>query len=234
MQTDFDGATARDGLRAIGRYLLVPFGRVGRGRSWLAERARDAGPVVGRRVGSLKRTLSDHLSAALEAETTKRVLGGVTAGLLGVRREVSVAALLAAPLLALGTVWWVVTTTSYRRIESMAVGTWTGTNPAPLVFLGVAAIVGLAALFTALNSGLIPATVLAMAPTFGIGFARYGLTAEYYGTVGIPDATAIGAMVAAAIGLPLGLTGFATGTVVRRAVRYLDGRVGGDEASLWR
>ncbi|MDQ2055626.1 hypothetical protein [Halobellus sp. H-GB7] len=123
------------------------------------------------------------------------------------------------------------TTTSYRQIESMAVGTWTGANPEPLVFVSVAAIVAVATLFTGFNSGLIPSTVLAMAPTFGIGFARYGLTAEYYGTVGIPDATAIGLMIAVVIGLPLGVTGFLIGTGLRHLWGYFEKRSGTDEAS---
>jgi hypothetical protein len=156
----------------------------------------------------------------------------MTEGLIGIRPEVSIVALLTAPVLALGTEWWVVTTSSYPQIESMAVGTWTGTNPEPLVFVGVAAIIAIATLFTVFNSGLIPATVLAMAPTFGIGFARYGLRTEYYGTVGIPDAAAIGLIITVVIGLPLGVTGFLIGTVLRRMRRYFQDQSGADGASV--
>lgn len=232
MPIELGDATARNSLRVIGSYLLTLFGRVYSGCSWLAGQISDLIRGIGHRAGSLESALTDYFSTALGAETTRRVLGRVTDGLLGVRREISVVALLSAPLLALGTEWWVVTTSSYRRIKSMAVSTWTGTNPELFVFLGVAAIVAIATLFTVFNSGLIPATVLAMAPTFGIGFARYGFTAEYYGTVGIPDAIAIGLMIAVAVGLPIGVTGFVIGTVLRRLRGYFEDRSSADEASI--
>ena len=231
MQIEFDGTTARNSLRAIFGYLFVLFGWVYSGCSWLAGQTRDTIREGGRWAGSVTSALWDYFSAALGAERTRRVLERVTNGLIGIRQELSVVALLSAPFLAFGTEWWVVTTTSYRQIESMAVGTWTGANPEPLVFVGVTAIVAVATLFTGFNSGLIPATVLAMAPTFGIGFARYGLTAEYYGTVGIPDATAIGLMIAVVIGLPLGVAGFLIGTGLRHMWGYFEKRSGTDEAS---
>ena len=226
MQIEFDGTTARNSLRAIYRYLFALFDWVYSGCSWVAGLTRNMTREVRRWAGSVTSTLSDSFSAALGAERTRRVLERVTDGLFGIRQEISVVALLSAPFLAFGTEWWVVTTASYGHIETMAVGTWTGTNPEPLVFVGVAA------LFTVFNSGLIPATILAMAPTFGIGFARYGLTTEYYGTVGIPDATVIGLMIAVAIGLPLGVTGFVIGTLLRRIRGYFEDRSGTDEASI--
>ncbi len=232
MQIEFDGTTARNWLRAIYRYLFALFGWVYSGCSWVAGQTRNITRKVRRWAGSVTSTLSDSFSAVFGAERTRRVLERVTNGLLGIRQEISVVAFLSAPFLAFGTEWWVVTSSSYRHIESMAVGTWTGANPEPLVFVGVAAIVAVATLFTVFNSGLIPATVLAMAPTFGIGFARYGLTTEYYGTVGIPDATAIGLMVAVVIGLPLGVMGFLIGSVLRRIRGDFEDQSGAGEASM--
>jgi len=232
MKIEFDGTTARNSLRAICRYLFALFGWVYSGCAWVAGQTRHTIRAVRRWTGSVTSALSDSFSAALGAERTRRVLERVTDGLFGIRQEISVVALLSAPFLAFGTEWWVVTTASYGHIETMAVGTWTGTNPEPLVFVGVAAIIAVATLFTVFNSGLIPATILAMAPTFGIGFARYGLTTEYYGTVGIPDATVIGLMIAVAIGLPLGVTGFVIGTLLRRIRGYFEDRSGTDEASI--
>lgn len=232
MQIEFDGTTARNSLRAIYRYLFALFDWIYRGCSWVAGQTRNMTREVRRWADSVTSALSNYFNAALGAERTKRVLKRVTDGLIGVRQEISVVAFLSAPFLAFGTEWWVVTTSSYHHIESMAVGTWTGANPEPFVFVGVGAIVAIATLFTVFNSGLIPATVLAMAPTFGIGFARYGLTTEYYGTVGIPDATAIGLMIAVVVGLPLGVTGFLIGTVLRRIRGYFEDQSGTGEASM--
>lgn len=232
MQIEFDGTTAHNRLRAIYRYLFALFWWVYSGCSWVAGQTRNMTREVRRWAGSVTSTLSDSFSAALGAERTRRVLERVTNGLIGIRREISVVAFLSAPFLAFGTEGWVVTNSSYRHIESMAVGTWTGANPEPLVFVGVATIVAVATLFTVFNSGLIPATVLAMAPTFGIGFARYGLSTEYYGTVGIPDATAIGLMTAVVVGLPLGVTGFLIGTVLRRIRGHFEDQPGAGEASM--
>ena len=232
MQRELDRDTARNSLRAIRRYLFALFGLVYGGCSWGARQARTTIRAGRCWAGSVTSALSDSVSAALGAKKTRRVLDRMTEGLIGIRPEVSLVALLTAPVLALGTEWWVVTTSSYPQIESMAVGTWTGTNPEPLVFVGVVTIIAIATLFTVFNSGLIPATVLAMAPTFGIGFARYGLRTEYYGTVGIPDAAAIGLIITVVIGLPLGVTGFLIGTVLRRMRRYFQDQSGADGASV--
>lgn len=231
MQIRLDGSTVRRSLRAAWAYLLVLCGLVYGGCVWLLRRGRTGLRSVGRWVRSLWRALTEWASRAYHAETTNRMLGRVKRGLVGVRTDISVAALLTTPVLAFVTGWWVANVAGYRRLESMAVGTWTGANPEPFVFLGVGVLVAVAALFTAVNSGVLPATALAMAPAFGIGFARYGHSVQYYGTVGIPDATAIGAMVALVVGLPLGVAGFVLGTVLRRVGHYFD-RPADGEASI--
>lgn len=216
MQREPGGRTVRNSLVVFGSYLLAVVGWGFHGCLWVAGQGSSLIRGISRRARSLWSALTDYLTTLLESETTRRVLERVADGLLGVRREISAVAILSAPLLALSTGWWVVTTSNYHRIESMAVGTWTGTNPEPLVFFGVGAIIAVATLFTAFNSGFIPTTVLTMAPTSGIGFARYGLTTGYYGTVGIPDAITIGLITAVAIGLPLGVAGFVLGTLLRQ------------------
>jgi hypothetical protein len=140
-------------------------------------------------------------------------------------------AVVVTPVLALATEWWVVNSYGYRQIDSWVIGTWTGTNPQLLVFAGVAILMAISAAFTVLNSGIIPATLLAMAPIFGIGFTRYGLTFEYYGTVGIPEATAFAGFVAVMFGVPIGAVGFLIGTVLRKGIAHFDGNRGPDSVS---
>jgi hypothetical protein len=75
--------------------------------------------------------------------------------------------------------------------------------------------------FTVFNSGYIPATLLVMGPIFGIGFTRYGLTFEHYGTVGVPEATAFAGFVAVVFGVPIGAAGFLIGTMLRKVITHL-------------
>lgn len=224
MQVDIDGKSARRTVRTVARFLRALLLSVYGGCVALARRLQDVAGGASRRTRRAGRALQSRANGTLGSERVSELGEQVVAALFGVRRQLSVVALLSAPLLAAGTGWWVATTYGYRRVESWAVGTWTGANPEPLVFAGAAAIVALAGLFAAFNSGLVPATVLAMAPTFGIGFARYGQSVEYYGLVSIPDAAAIGLLVAVVVGVPLGVTGFLFGTAVRWVAGYvLDG-----------
>lgn len=172
--------------------------------------------------------VSTGLRELRESARTRHLLDRLRRGLVGVRSERSALAVVAAPVLALGTEWWVVNSYGYRQIHSWVIGTWTGTNPQLLVFAGVATLVALSTAFTLLNSGFVPATLLAMGPVFGIGFARYGLTFAHVGTVGIPAATAFAGFVAIGVGVPLGAMGFVIGTVLRSGIAHFDGDRGSD------
>ena len=126
-------------------------------------------------------------------------------------------------MLAVVTARWVARSYGYRRVHSWAVGTWTGTDPHLIVFVGVAVAVAVAAAFTVANSGLVPATALVMGPLFGVGFTRYGLTVGHHGPVGIPEAVASGGLIALALGVPIGLTGFLVGTALRKGIAHFGG-----------
>ncbi|AUV82663.1 hypothetical protein C2R22_14275 [Salinigranum rubrum] len=173
-----------------------------------------------------------HAVELLRTRTTRRLVRRLSRGFVGVRHDVSALTLVAAPLLAVVTEWWVVRSHGYRRIHSWAVGTWTGTDPHVLVFVGVAVLLAISVVFTVVNSGVVPATFLVMGPLFGIGFARYGL-ATRYGTVGIPEATASGGVLAIAFGVPIGVIGFLVGTALRKGVVHFGGRRGPD-GGLWK
>lgn len=177
------------------------------------------------------RGVSTHLIELREAERTRRLLHRLRRGTFGVRYELSALAVVATPVLALVTEWWVVNSYGYRHIHSWVIGTWTGTDPQLLVFAGVATLITLSSAFTLLNSGLIPATLLVMGPIFGIGFTRYGLTFEPFGTVGIPEATAFAGFVAFCFGVPIGVMGFLIGTTLRSGVAHFDGDRGPDSVS---
>lgn len=225
MRGELDWSSARTALRMTRRRLATGSAVVYASARRLVDRAV-AG--VQSAVGLLRSTATSigaHAAEVSRADATKRLVRRVSRGLVGVRRDVSALTLVVAPLLALVTEQWVARSYGYRRIQSSAVGTWTGTDPHGAVFVAVALLIALAAGFTVVNSGLIPATVLVTGPLFGVGFARYGL-AEPYGTVGIPEATTSGVTVAVAFGVPLGLAGFLVGTALRRAIGHFDDRRG--------
>lgn len=207
------GAWARRILRAIRSWARTA---VKRGLSWArASRRWSRSRIRGaRRRGE----------AFLTGPTVRGAVRTGWRGLVGRRADVSIAAALLAPLLALAANWWTVRTVGYLRIRSWVVGTWTGAEPQPIVFLAVAVLVALTAASAAVNSGVIPSTALAMGPVFGVAFARYGLTLQYYGTVGLADATAIGLGLAAAYGIPIGCAGFVLGSAIRRVASTLRGR----------
>lgn len=146
-------------------------------------------------------------------------------GLLGRRLDVSAATLVVAPPLALSTAWWVGTGPGYRRVAGWVTGTWYGTEPELAVLLAAAALVGLAAASAAVNSGLLPSSLLVAAPLFGVAATRYGLETRT-GVVSLPDAAVTAAGLALVIGLPLAAIGFCVGVAARRVARVLAGGAG--------
>ena len=155
---------------------------------------------------------------------TAFVYGPLRVGLFGMRRDVSVLVVLVSPVLALGTASWVGSQVGYQTLTAWVRGTWYGTEPALVVFLGVAALLVLATASAAVNSGLVPTTLLVAGPVFGVGVARYGTTVTYeYGAsvVSLPDAVAIAALFAVAFGTPIAVWGFVLGSALRRVTAVL-------------
>ncbi|WP_155119401.1 hypothetical protein [Halomicrobium katesii] len=145
-------------------------------------------------------------------------------GLFGRRLEVSLLAGLLSVPLALLTTWWVRSTMGYATLEAWVRGTWYGTDPALTVFLGVAALLVLATASAAVNSGLLPTTLLVAGPVFGVGVARYGTTLTYeYGAsvVSLPDAVGTAALFAIVFGVPIAVCGFVLGSALRRVTAVL-------------
>ncbi|ACV48925.1 MULTISPECIES: hypothetical protein [Halomicrobium] len=168
--------------------------------------------------------VTEWLSALLSGPVKRALAGPVRNGLFGRRLEVSLLAGLLSVPLALLTTWWVRSTMGYATLEAWVRGTWYGTDPALTVFLGVAALLVLATASAAVNSGLLPTTLLVAGPVFGVGVARYGTTLTYeYGAsvVSLPDAVGIAALFAIAFGVPIAVCGFVLGSALRRVTAVL-------------
>ena len=161
---------------------------------------------------------------AFEGPIRRAVAGPVRTALLGRRADVSLLVAFAAPVAALAAAWWVDASVGYEALQRMTEGTWDGTNPSALVFVAVGGLVALGAVSAAVNSGLVPTTLLVAAPVFGATVTRYGTEVRYSwgtGVVSLPDAVAGAAAVAAAFGVPLAVCGFLLGTGLKRAAEVV-------------
>lgn len=184
--------------------------------------------AVGAAAAGLVRATLNRTHRVLEP-ATRRAVGPVRAGLVGRRLDVSLVAVLLAPLLALVTAWWVGSTVGFGTLADWVVGTWTGRDPVFVVFLAAGALVGLGAVSAGVNSGLVPTVLLVAGPLFGAGVTRYGTHHPLYRStevVSLPEALAAGGAVAVAFGVPLGLVGFCLGVGVRRVAAVLRGGPG--------
>jgi len=149
--------------------------------------------------------------------------------LLGQRLSVSLLILLLAPVFALATAWWVGSTVEYATVEQMVRGTWYGTDPSRAVLLAVGGLLALGTISAAINSGLVPTTLLVAAPVFGAAVTRYGSEVTYnWGTtvVSLPNAVGVAAVFALAFGLPIAICSFLLGASLRRITAILVGRSG--------
>lgn len=245
MKIEIDGSRARSVVDAATEYVvvavmvLIAYSRsvastsascAGAGLRWGIARA-DASLrwSVTRASASLRwgvtRTgrTSETIGAVLTGQTARRLTRRTWHGLVGRRLDVSLVAVLLAPLVAVGTHWWTVRTVGYVQIRDWTIGTWDGTDPQTAVFLAVAVLLAAAACSVYYNSGLLPTAVLVAGPVFGVAFARYGLTLDHYGTVGLANATGIGLLLAAGFAAPIAVSGFVLGTALRRVVATLRG-----------
>jgi uncharacterized BrkB/YihY/UPF0761 family membrane protein len=165
----------------------------------------------------------------LDGPVRRALAGPVRAALFGRRTEVALVVALFAPLLAAAAAW-VIGGIGFETLLDWAEGTWDGTDPSSFVLLSAAALVALAAVSAAVNSGLVPTTLLVAGPVFGAAITRYGTTVErVYGAhvVSLPEAVGVAALLALAVGVPLALAGFVLGAAARRVVRTLtDGPAG--------
>ena len=222
MQVSIDGSSARAAAST-----LVSLVALFCGVAWGATKSVASRSVAATRRGvTVVEDASRRVLAKRNAVPLGRVSQTLRTALFGRRLDVSATVLLVAPVLALATHQWAATV-GYTRIRGWVHGTWFGTNPQLVVFLGVGALLALAVLSAASNSGLLPTTLLVMGPVFGIAFARYGLTLRYYGAVGVPNAVEVGVVLAVAFGVPIACVGFVLGTVVRRMATALRGKRGG-------
>lgn len=164
-----------------------------------------------------------HVAVGAAAAVRGSAVARLGTFLFGRREAVSIVTVLVSLVLAPAVAWWVATTTGYPPIEEWARGTWTGTDPRAVVFVGVALLVGLGAASAAANSGLVPTTLLVTAPLFGLAATRYGTRyvdpALGSRVVSLPEAIEFATAVAVLGGVPLGIAGFLVGALLRRAVR---------------
>ena len=199
------GGRAADALRA--------------GYAWLACRSNTA----------LAR-LTDRLRAGrgrlrrLAGPAARTLTGPVATAVFGRRTDVSASTLVVAPVLAVATEWWAATRLGWPTVREWVLGTWYGTEPHTAVFLWAAALLALAAASAAVNSGVLPTTLLVAGPLFGVAFTRYGTSAGAGdAVVSLPDAAVVGGAMALLFAVPLALAGFVVGVGVRRAARGLGG-----------
>lgn len=231
MKLKISGATARTDWAHLRRYVVAILSTMFALCGTLAAQALVFTRASSHWIFSKARGFVIYLAKLRETERAQQLMHRLSSGTVGVRHELSALAVVVAPVLALVAGWWVANSYGYRQANSWVTGTWTGANPQLLVFAGVAILMAVSAAFTLLNSGIIPATLLAMAPIFGIGFTRYGLAFEYSGVVGIPEATAFAGFVAVMSGVPIGVVGFFIGTTLRKGIARFDGDRGPDSVS---
>jgi hypothetical protein len=159
--------------------------------------------------------------------------GPVRVVVLGRRPAVSLLVVAVAPVLAAATAWWVGSAVGYGTLVDLVGGTWDRTDPATAVCLVVGLLVALGDASAAVNSGLVPTTVLVAGPVFGAAATRYGTTVvEPWGpvVVSLPDALAFAARVALVVGVPVGVCAFLLGATVRRLVGAVRGGPAGARA----
>lgn len=152
--------------------------------------------------------------------------GPVKTFVWGRREAVSIGTVLAAVGLAAGIAWWVGATSGYLPMVEWTAETLSGANPHPAVFWGAALLVGLGLLSAAVNAGLVPTTLLVMAPLFGLAVTRYATeyTDPVLGpqVVSLAEAVEFAAAVAALGGIPLAVVGFLLGVGLRYGLRTVD------------
>ncbi len=218
MQIAIDGSAAKSAASALFALVVASLAAAYGATKSVASRSVTAASRGVTAAGDASR----RLLAKRSAVPFDRLSGTLRTALFGRRLDVSAVVLFVAPVLALATHYWA-SSVGYRQIRGWVHGTWFGTDPRLVVFLGVGALLALAALSAASNAGLLPTALLVTAPVFGVAFARYGLNLQYYGTVGIPNAVEVGVALAVAFGVPIACGGFVLGTVVRRTVNTLRG-----------
>jgi hypothetical protein len=177
--------------------------------------------AAGRRFRAAVATVVPRARRAFAGPVRRALAGPVRTVLLGRRADVSLLVTLATPVAAFAVAWWVDASVGYEALQRMTEGTWDGTNPSTLVFVAVAVLVALGAVSAAVNSGLVPTTLLVAVPLFGATVTRYGTEVRYSwgtGVVSLPDAVAVAAAVAAVFGVPLAVCGFLLGAGLKRAV----------------
>lgn len=183
---------------------------------------------VARRVRRLWRR-GKRRAITLSGPAKRVVAGPLRAVLLGRRAGRSLLVVLSSPVLALATAWWVGSAVSYESLVASVRGTWFGTDPALSVFVAVTALLLLAAVSAAANSGILPTTLLVSAPIFGAALTRYGTTVTYaWGVevVSLPNAVGVAVVFGVGFGTPIAVAGFLLGACLRRAGTILRDRSG--------
>ena len=204
--------------------------------TWIA----DAATAMWRLIRQSLRYLTHHVrslwtrgkrgtSNVLSGPAKRFVTGPLRTFLVGRRTDVAILAVLLAPVLALAATWWVSSTVGYETLVAWVRGTWFGTNPSLAVFAAAAALVVLGAISAAVNSGILPTSLLVSAPIFGAAVTRYGTTVTHtWGSqvVSLPNAVGMAIVFGLSFGIPLGVAGFLLGSLLRRIATVFRGQSG--------
>jgi len=165
----------------------------------------------------------------LDGPVKRGVTGPISDVVVGRRLDVSLLIVLLTPVLALATAWWVGSAVDFATLETWVRGTWNGTNPRLVVFLGAAGLLTLGTISAALNSGLVPTTLLVAGPVFGTAVTRYGTEVTYTwgaSVVSLPNAVGMATVFALAIGVPVAVCSLLLGSALRRVLAVLVGGSG--------
>ncbi|MFB6297969.1 MAG: hypothetical protein ABEH56_05575 [Salinirussus sp.] len=183
--------------------------------------------TVWRATRSTTTRLGDWSRRVATGPVRRTLAGPVRVGLLGRRADVSLLVVVLAPAVAVATAAWLGSSVGFETLERWIRGTWYGTDPHVGVFLGCAFLLGIGAVSAALNSGLLPTTLLVAAPVFGAAATRYGTAVTRGGdtiVVSLPDAAGVATLLAVAVGVPLAVCSFLLGIAVRHVVDALRGQ----------
>ena len=224
-----DRSSLHDALSTVLRLLTAAVAWTASAASTTLARLRSTLGSVGARVRTGSLTLARRTHGLLAGPVRETIAGPVRDVVIGRRSDVSILVVLSAPVLALGTAWWVESTAGYPALEAWVRGTWYGTDPSLAVFLGVALLLALGAVSAAVNSGVVPTTVLVSGAIFGAAVTRYGTevaSGPGLTVVSLPDAVVFAAAFAVGFGVPIAVCGFLIGVGVRRLARVITGDSG--------
>jgi len=212
MQITFDGTRARTAIAsAITTFLAIIGWAVDETKSLVNWLVRHLSASVVRARSSVH-VDGDRLAGNLHQAWVGALWNRLYVGLIGRESAISMLFVVVSPVLAYLANYWTVGV-GYLTLVDWVQGTWYGTDPEMTVFVGVTILLAIGTLSAWLNAGLVPTSIIVMAPVFGLAFGSYGTELAAYGVVSLPQAVEFGIILSTAFGVPIAIAGFAIGCV---------------------